>query len=68
LIILRACHLREQRQRRRDEREAAALAAANIAIEAREEKREEAELLAANWVADIYTATGPAQSAVVLEC
>jgi hypothetical protein len=41
------------RQCRRDEREAAALAAADVAIEAREEeKREEAEILAANWVAD----------------
>src|SRR5271163_611604 len=41
------------RQRRWDEREAAALAAADIAIEAREEeKREEAEILAAEWVAD----------------
>jgi len=40
-------------QRRRDEREAAALATADIAIEAQEEeRREEAEILAAKWVAD----------------
>jgi hypothetical protein len=41
------------RQRRKDERFAAASAAANMRLEAREaERREEQEILAADWVAD----------------